>query len=213
MRSPSTRALLTLGVVGPVVFVVTFLVEGATRPGYSWSANYVSQLATGEGGWVQVVNFLFCGACVIAFAIGARGMLDHGLAATWGPGLLGVFGAALIVAGAFASDPVLGYPPGTTGVQSVHGIVHGIAGLISFTSLAAAAFVFSRRLAGGWRIFSLATGTIVVVFFVLATFGCGCWSPTSVPTGWPVGLLQRIAVVTGWGWTALLALRLMRGPA
>jgi len=95
----------------------------------------------------------------------------------------------------------------------VHGIVHGIAGLISFTSLAAAAFVFSRRLAGGWRIFSLATGTIVVVFFVLATFGCGCWSPTSVPTGWPVGLLQRIAVVTGWGWTALLALRLMRGPA
>jgi hypothetical protein len=213
MRSPSTRALLSLGVVGPVVFVVTFLIEGATRPGYSWSANYVSQLATGEGGWVQVVNFLFCGACVIAFAIGARRTLDQGPAATWGPRLLIVFAGALIAAGLFVTDPALGYPPGAwvTGTPSAAGAVHGIAGFVSFTSLAAACFVFARRFGGAWRAFSQAAGATVLVFFLVGTFGCGCWSPTSVPTGWPVGLFQRIAVVAGWTWVALLALRLRGG--
>jgi hypothetical protein len=215
MRSPSTGALLASGVVGPVVFVVTFLIEGATRPGYSWSANYVSQLATGEGGWVQVVNFLFCGACVIAFAIGARRTLDHGRAATWGPRLLFLFGVALLVAGVFVTDPALGYPPGTgvRGTQSVSGAVHGIAGFVSFTSLAAACFVFARRFAGAWRALALAAGTVVLVFFLVSTFGCGCWSPTSVPTGWPVGLLQRVAVVTGWYWVAITAQQLRRGVA
>jgi hypothetical protein len=30
-----TRLLLAGGVAGPVVFIITFLLEGATRPGYS----------------------------------------------------------------------------------------------------------------------------------------------------------------------------------
>jgi hypothetical membrane protein len=206
--------LLFSGVVGPVAFVVTFLIEGATRAGYDASRHYVSLLALGEGGWVQVVNFLFCGACVIAFAIGAGRTLGSGPARTWGPRLLFLFGAALIAAGVFVADPALGYPPGAwaTVPPSPNGALHGIAGGVTFTSLAAAAVVFSRRFGGAWRIFSLATGAIVLVFFLVATFGCGCWSPTSVPTGWPVGFLQRIAVVTGWAWTALLALRLSRLP-
>jgi hypothetical membrane protein len=201
--------------VGPIAFVVTFLIEGATRPGYSAWGNYVSQLAIGEGGWVQVVNFVFCGACVVAFAIGARRTLASGPAATWGPRLLVLFGIALIAAGAFVTDPALGYPPGAwvQGTQSLQGTVHGIAGFVSFTSLAAACFVFARRFAAAWRAFSVITGIVVLGFFIVSTFGCGCWSPTSVPTGWPVGLFQRIAVVAGWGWVVLLALRLRREAA
>jgi hypothetical protein len=124
-----------------------------------------------------------------------------------------VFGAALIAAGLFVTDPALGYPPGAwvTGTPSAAGAVHGIAGFVSFTSLAAACFVFGRRFAGAWRAFSLAAGTTVLVFFLVSTFGCGCWSPTSVPTGWPVGLLQRVAVVTGWYWVAQTAQQLRRG--
>jgi hypothetical protein len=215
MPSPSTRALLTAGVVGPVAFVVTFLIEGATRPGYSAFRNYVSSLSLGEGGWVQIANFLFCGACVVAFAIGARRTLTSGPACRWGPRLLFVFGAALIAAGLFVADPGLGYPPGetATGLQSVRGAMHGIAGLVSFTSLAAAAFVFSRRFAGGWRALSLATGAFVLVFFVVSTFGCGCYATPTVTPALPVGLLQRVAAVTGWTWVALLALRLRQGAA
>ena len=63
------KGLLWGGVVGPVLFIAVFLIEGLTRPGYSAWRHYVSQLATGTGGWVQVVNFLVCGALVIAFIV------------------------------------------------------------------------------------------------------------------------------------------------
>jgi hypothetical membrane protein len=38
------------GVIGPLLFIAVFLIEGATRPGYSAWRNLVSQLATGPGG-------------------------------------------------------------------------------------------------------------------------------------------------------------------
>src|SRR5260370_6809603 len=66
------KKLLYAGVIGPLLFIVVFIVEGLTRPGYSAWRHYVSQLATGDGGWVQVVNFLVCGSLMVAFAIGLR---------------------------------------------------------------------------------------------------------------------------------------------
>ena len=209
MPSPRTRALLTAGVVGPVVFIVTFLIEGATRPGYSAWRTYVSHLALGEGGWVQVANFLFCGGCIVLFAIGARSVLSAGRAATWGPRLLFLFGSALIVAGLFVADPP-GLPTGR--LQSVHGTVHGIAGLISFTSLSAAAFVFARRFSGGWSTGSRFAGATVLGCFVVSTFGSVLMETGAAPD-FPVGFVQRIAIVTGWTWIALLALRLSQGLA
>src|SRR5206468_1543570 len=117
MPGLSTRPLLAAGLIGPPLFIVVFLIEGATRPGYSAWRNYVSQLATGEGGWVQVVNFIVCGTLMVAFAVGLRLALRRGRASVAAPVLLGAFGMALLVAGVFVTDPALGYPPGT-------GIVH-----------------------------------------------------------------------------------------
>ena len=58
VTAPSTRWLLAGGVIGPVLFVLVFLVEGATRPGYSAWRNFVSQLSLSDQGWEQVANFL-----------------------------------------------------------------------------------------------------------------------------------------------------------
>jgi len=66
------KKLLYAGVVAPLLFIAVFLIEGATRPGYNPWRMYVSQLGTGPGGWVQVINFLVCGTLVLAFAIGVR---------------------------------------------------------------------------------------------------------------------------------------------
>ena len=210
MRSADlTRTLLLAGALGPVVFIVTFLIEGATRPGYSAWRTYISHLALGEGGWVQVANFLFCGGCVVLFAIGASSVLGVGPAATWGPRLLFLFGSALIVAGLFVADPP-GLPTGR--LQSVHGTVHGIAGLIAFTSLSAAAFVFARRFSGGWSTGSRLAGATVLGCFVVSSFGSVLMETSAVPD-FPVGFVQRIAIVTGWTWVALLALRLRREVA
>ncbi len=41
--------------------MVTILIDGATRPGYEPWRNFVSQLSTGERGWLQIANFIVAG--------------------------------------------------------------------------------------------------------------------------------------------------------
>ena len=217
------RPLLAAGVVGPELFVVVLLIEGATRPGYSAWRHFGSQLSLSDQGWEQIVNFLVCGLLCIGFAIGLRRAFASGKGAVAGPMALALFGAALIAAGIFSTDPALGYPPGTsspTGSPALHGtlhaMLHGLAGLVCFVSLAVACFVLARRFAGdarwrGWAAYSILTGVVVVLFFIASNTTSvldmrGIW-PNA-----PTGLLQRIAVVAGWGWVALLAARLLRDP-
>jgi hypothetical protein len=78
----ANRLLLACGVIGPPLFVMVFLVEGATRPGYSAWRHYVSQLSLGEGGWMQIANFLLCGLTSLCFALGLRRTLQGGTGAT-----------------------------------------------------------------------------------------------------------------------------------
>ena len=204
-----TRALLLCGVVGPPLFIATFLVEEATRPGYSWWRNFVSSLATGEGGWVQTASFLIWGTLATLFAIGVVrvGLITPGI-------LLFLYGAGLLVAGIFVTDPSLGYPPGAPPEHTTHGMIHGLAGLAVFTLNAVAAFVVARHFAReprwrGWAIYSAITGLLIVVLFIASTAASvqdelGLW-PNA-----PVGLLQRISIVVGWTWIAAFALRLWR---
>jgi hypothetical membrane protein len=44
---PTPRFLLACGTVGPLVFIVVFLIEGATRPSYSTWHQFVSSLSLG----------------------------------------------------------------------------------------------------------------------------------------------------------------------
>src|SRR2546430_2248418 len=104
------RLLLACGAIGPLLFIVVFLIEGATRPNYSAWHHFVSSLSQGEQGWMQITNFLICGGLVLCFAIGLRRVLHPGKGSTWGPILLGIFGLCLVGAGLFVTDSLLGYP-------------------------------------------------------------------------------------------------------
>jgi hypothetical membrane protein len=210
-QSLALKILLACGATGPLLFIFVFLIEGATRPGYSAWHNMVSSLSDGPGGWMQRANFIVCGALVFAFAFGLKRALRSGKGSTWGPILLDAFGLCLVGAGIFVTDPLLGYPPGvpTPTTPSVHGALHVLLSLIVFASLIAACFVLARRFAGdpawrGWTAYSIITGTVVLVFFI-ATDVVSTPSPSA-----PAGLLQRISIITGWVWVALFALRLMR---
>src|SRR5712692_3684073 len=112
-QSIVTTFLIACGAVGPLLFILVFLLEGATRPGYSVWRNYVSSLSLSDQGWMQIANFLVCGLLTLCFAVGLRQVLRQGKGSVWGPILLGVFSLGLIVAGLFVTDPNLGYPPGT----------------------------------------------------------------------------------------------------
>jgi hypothetical membrane protein len=199
----SIRLLLAGGAIGPLLFIVVFLILGATRPHYSAWQDAVSALSLGEGGWMQSTNFIVCGALVLGFAIVLRRALRTGRGSTWGPTLLGIFGLCLIGAGIFATDP------GVSSRPTVHGTLHNLLSLFVFASLIADCFVLARRDAAvpfehGWAWYSVATGLLVAVFFVL----------TGVVEllGGPAGLMQRICIIVGWSWIAVLAIRLMSRP-
>lgn len=208
------KKLLYAGVVGPPLFIVVFLGEGFTRPGYSQWRHYVSQLATGDGGWVQVINFLVCGALVLVFAIGLRRAIRGSRGSIGAPILLGLFACALLVAGVFTTDPGLGYPVGAPPVHTTHGLIHGLAGLAAFSLLPAAAFVMAWHFAANpnerrWAVYSVLVGVSLIVLFITSTAasaadGAGHWANA------PTGFLQRIAIIAGWTWMAMVAWHQLR---
>jgi hypothetical membrane protein len=201
------RLLLAGGAIGPLLFIVVFLIEGATRPHYSVWQDAVSALELGEGGWMQSTNFIVFGALVFGFAIGLRRVLRTGRGSTWEPILFGIFGLCLIGAGIFVTDPGLGYPhEASTITITVHGTLHSLFSLVGFISLPAACFVLARRDAAdpaerGWAWYSVVTGLLVAVFVVLTA--------VVIALNGPAGLTQRIFLIVGWSWIALQAIRLM----
>lgn len=58
------------GVVGPTLFVIGFLVIGASRSGYDPARVMVSMLSLDGGGWLQIANFIVAGSLILAFALG-----------------------------------------------------------------------------------------------------------------------------------------------
>ena len=145
-----TRYLLACG-LAPALFVAVLLADGATRPGYDPRHHFGSELSLGSRGWVQTTNFLLTGTLLLGFANGLRRALGSGRGAVAAPILTGVFGAALIVAGIFPTDPKPGYPPGaagTTEATTVHGMIHDLNALPCFAALTATILVLAARFAG-----------------------------------------------------------------
>jgi hypothetical protein len=205
----ATRLLLACGAIGPLLFIVVFLIEGATRIDYSAWHHFVSSLSLGPRGWVQIANFLICGVLVLCFAIGLRRVLHPGKGSTWGPILLGIFGLCLIGAGLFVTDPLLGYPPGAPSTPTLHGVLHMLLSLVAFIALPAACFVLARRFVGdpawrGWAFYSIATGILVIVFFITTDLVAASLNPNA-----SAGLFKRLSIIIGWGWIALLAFLLL----
>lgn len=214
--SLATRLLIACGAIGPLLFILIMLIEGATRPGYSSWHNFASDLSESEQGWMQIANFLLCGVLMLGFALGLRQVFRSGIGRVWGPLLLGLFGLSLIIAGLFVTDPSLGYyPSGTSSsIQTLHGTVHGTNAPIVFDSLTIAIFVLARRFASDlawrrWVLYSLVTGVLLPGFFIACLVVATLDQKGLLPNA-PAGLLERIAIILGWGWITLIALRLLR---
>lgn len=203
------KPLLACGAIGPLLNIVVLLILGATRPGYNAWLMPDSSLELGEGGWIQIANYIICGVLLLGFAIGLRRVLHTGRGSTWGPILLGLVGLSFIGIGVFVTDPVLGYPPGASRTSTIPGTLHNLLGQLQFIALAAACFVLARREAAdpasrGWAWYAVATGLLVVaadLVFVLAF---------KLVDGSPVGLIARIGIIGSGCWVALLAIRLLR---
>ncbi|WP_353649134.1 DUF998 domain-containing protein [Nakamurella sp. A5-74] len=168
-----TKSLLGYGVIAGPVYLLTSLLQAATRDGFDVRRHAWSQLSLGDRGWIQTTNFVLSGLMVIAFAAGLRRALSGGAAVTWAPRLIAVFGLSLVTAGVFRVDPAAGFPVGTpqTGVMSTSALVHFAAGGVGFTALAVALLVLAGRLSGeGFEGLALAC-RIVAPLFLLTFVG------------------------------------------
>jgi hypothetical protein len=199
------------GIVGPVLFVGVFLVAGALRPGYDPVRMQVSYLSLGDGGAVQVASFLVSGLLIATFAVGLRARLAGagGRGAVGGPVAAGSVALGLVVAGIFSTVPAFGYPPGTPdGFPSqvpATAYLHVLGAVLFFGGMIAAPILLARRYrAGGamtWAWFSV--GSAIVVFAAFAASSADPSGRPFVPSA--AGLLQRIAIVAGLAWIAVVA--------
>ncbi|MFF5244329.1 DUF998 domain-containing protein [Streptosporangium sp. NPDC000095] len=189
-----------IGASGALFFVLVFLIDGLTRPGYSPVRHPVSALALGARGWIQISNFVVSGA---AITVGGVSIATAGRQPLLG-GMLAIFGLGLVASG-FRMDPMRGYPPGTPEGDpadvTVSHKLHDYAGAVVFFSLpvtaAVAAFVLPEV---AWKVVS----AVAAAALMAASYAFGkAWERDSPRTG----LVQRAFIVPGWLWVAAVFLR------
>jgi hypothetical protein len=197
-----TRSLLGCGVLAGPFYLALGVGQGLVRDGFSFARHPLSALANGPGGWVQTANFVVSALLVLAaFA----GMARVDAARSRGMrGALVVYALGMIAAAFFPTDPIDGFPPGTPlGVpttMSTSGVVHLIAGAVTFIAMAVACWAgartMSKRGERGLSRFSLLAGFVVFLGF----FGGAAFSSS---VGGVAGIW--LAVVTGWTWLAVVS--------
>src|SRR5680860_1180298 len=153
----TTDALLLVGAAAAVMFPAVVLIEGARRTGYDPIYHTASELELGERGWIQRANFFLTGIGMSALAVGVARTLDSAVGAV----LLALFAIGMIISGAFAPDPVRGYPPGTGSGPSAklswQAKVHNATGPVMFLTLFAACVTLAGRLQGVWQLYTTLT--------------------------------------------------------
>jgi hypothetical protein len=196
------RRLLACGAAAGPLFILVAALQVLTRDGFDLARHPLSLLSVGQHGWIQIANFVVTGVLFFLGAVGMRRAMA-GRGATWGPRLLGFFGASLVWAGVFVADPADGFPIGTPagpGEETWHGIAHNMAPGLAFLALIAACFVFARRFAvrgeRGWAAYSVITG--LLLFTPDLFLG---------RAGFTIALAAASAV--GWIWASAVAAHLL----
>ena len=205
-----TVACLWAGVAAPILFTTVYLIEGATRLGYDPLRHQVSLLSLGDRGWVQILNFLVTGVLLALFAIGLRGWMWGGPGGRVVPAAVAIAGLGLLLAGIFPTQPLFGYPPGTPEGMATDitpgSILHLVGALLFFFALIVAAAAYAVR---SWREESTgwAVASAGVAVSILVCFGASGGGPSGELLFPDVtGLLQRLALLAGFGWVLAVAL-------
>ncbi len=188
----TTAALLACGAVAGPLFLVVVFIQDITRRGFSMTIHPPSLLSLGDGGWIQVANFIVCGLLFVAAGAGLR----RATRATWGPILIACVGAGMVIGGLFSADPGLGFPVGAPAGQpptmTWHAMLHLTGFGIGYSALVAACFVYARRY---W--YSAIVGGVTALCFVYVMSGL---SHGNLIPLW-------LALVVGWTWISIIPAR------
>jgi hypothetical protein len=204
----STRALLACGAVAGPLYVTVTLAQAVTREGFDLKHHRFTLLTTGDLGWIHQSNMLLVGVLTVLLAVGLRQVLGTGRGAVWAPRLLALFGVAYIIGGLLTSDPVAGFPLGTTPEMvrtTWQGVVQNESRGASSLLLIATSLVIARWFAAegsrGWAWFYGAA--IPLVFLALAAVGFAIGINPAAPA----------FLATPWIWVTALAVHMYRRAA
>jgi len=208
-----TKILLSCGLIGCPLFLITVLIEGFVRPGYNSFLYPLSSLSLGEWGWIQILNFIITGILLIGFSFGLRKSFNSNNVKFRGPLLIGFVGSGLIGAGIFVTDPIFGYPPNEPLLLrqfTIHGHLHDAFSMLVFVCLPWACFNFRKKFISKgenrWANYSSFTGYAFIAAFIIASMG---FKQLSGFVNF-AGLFQRLCIAFGWLWLTLLSLHVLR---
>lgn len=195
--------LLRCGAIAGPLFILVALIQDYTRPGFDPRLQLLSLLALGDWGWIQVANFVVCGALNLSYSFGLRRLLRGQPGGTWSPILIGAYGLGLAIVGVCRTDPSGGFPPGSVAPNgpSWHGAIHALGGLLIFVALTASLAVFVRLFAArrewGWALYCAAT-TLALPALFFSSF-------SSVAL---TARFLRLATLLGWLAVSVIAMKL-----
>lgn len=203
--APASRLLLVGAVVATPLFLGLWALQAFTREGFRPAFHPMSLLALGEGGWVQIANFVLTGLLVIGGAIGLARVLDAGRLTRWATALIALMGVGLMIAGIFVTDAGAGFPAGTpegAPEMSWHGAVHQVGFVVTQLAFVAAAVLlavrFGRARRRGWL-----AGCVAAVVVAVALPALG-----GADT---LALRLVLSAAIELGWVSILALAALRG--
>jgi hypothetical membrane protein len=197
------RQLALAGIVGPAAFAAAAVTGAPFDNGYSHMHQFVSELAA-EGASSRVlmtVGFLTLGACLVVFAWSVRVLRPAAGALAL---VIALSGAGTLMAGTFSCDQ--GCP--AKGHMSTHQELHNVSSVITFSTWIIA------PLFAGWQLRGtrLARLSIAVGIFELAV-AAGLSTFSDRQPDDPVGLLQRVLLITVGVWLVLTVLEVRRAAA
>lgn len=194
------------GILAPILFILTAILGGILRPGYSHAADTVSELfSPGSPNRILLTSFyVLFSACLVIFGAGLRQFVHQtgrkiGVGG-WGASLFILVGILnMMTATIFPQDP-WGTAPTFPG--EMHKIVSAIITLFSFGYMVLfGLWFFLTGLKKSFWIYSLAT--------ITAAMAAGIWFTASV--GRPqMGIAERVVILIGLQYTLVLSILVIR---
>jgi hypothetical protein len=187
------------GMAGPLVLAITDFTAAIISPGYSLIENSISSLALTSLGWMQTIGFLAIGLLVEIFTAGLLYNVKKSRGFHLGIALLVFFGFAMLLIGAFRTDPA-------GAEQTIEGRIHGLTATAAFWTFPAAILAMTPSIKNdpAWKnIFPYTIVTAVLAIALVITIGL---LPDETSR---FGLLERILVANMIIWVEVAAIKLL----
>lgn len=203
----SPRPLLIGAVVATPFFIALWAVQAFTRDGFRPTYHPMSLLSLGEGGWLQVLNFVVTGLLIAGGGLALRRLPQTSRLARVGGVLVILMGLGLIIAGVFPTDPGAGFPEGApegAPVMTWHGALHQVGFILTQLAFLAGAVVLAVRFGRDAR-------RDLMIACIVATLA----APAVAALGDPETLALRLVISAAieLGLVSLISLAYLLAPA